>query len=111
MTHIIKQLLINSMIKLPVELVDIIKDFTFLDKIQQHSKNQKDITLHYLIQSINAIYEFQGEPVFLYHSQINTCYCCGNFIMKDAVYQHYPMYIKCKCDKKCIDEYHTMMIN
>jgi hypothetical protein len=111
MTHITKQLLINSLIKLPVELVDIIKDFTFLDKIQQNSKNQKDITLHYLIQCSNAVYEYQGEYLYLYASQIKSCYCCGNFKMNDNIYQNYPINIKCKCDRECEEEYYNIMIN
>ena len=108
MTNIIKQLLINSMIKLPIELVDIIKDYTFYDKIQQYSKNQKDITLHYLIQSMNAIYEYQGEPVFLYHSKINSCYCCGNFKMNNIEYPQYPINIQCSCDNSSMEEYYTI---
>ena len=95
MTHITKKLLVNSLIKLPVELVDIIKDYVFMDKVQQYSKNQKDITLHYLIQSLKEVYEiYDNEYIYLYGLQTSICHWCGNYRM-DIDDIKYPRNIKC----------------
>ena len=106
-----KQLLINSLIQLPIELVDIIKDFTFMDKVQLHSKTQKDITLHYFMQYLKEVYEEEGEYLYVYNPSKNNCRCCGDFKMNNIMYENYPINMKCKCDGEREEEYYNIMIN
>ena len=97
----IKQLLVDSIHILPDELLRIVKDYVFYDKIQYQSKKNKDDHLHMMLQMYWAVsmrrYIDCDDAEFLYRSKIDNCSRCGEFVCLNHHIVDIPSTIRCTC--------------
>lgn len=116
--YIHKQLLINSIKKLPNDILNLIKDFIFnsniiqfikVHKIKQMISIKKDKCLYWIIQRPLLTYRLNDDEEVNYYPIINNCYDCGEYLVGingfiDSYIKKFvdPDYIidkvRCKCN-------------
>lgn len=116
--YILKQLLINSIKKLPIDVLNLIKDFIFnsniiqfikVHKIKQMISIEKDTCLYWIIQRPLLTYRLNDDERVNYYPIINNCYDCGEYLVGvngfiDSYIKKFidPNYIidkvRCKCN-------------
>ena len=115
-----KQLLVNNLRLIP-ELINIVKDFAFYDKVSEVSRNLKNVLIAGLDESFepgSGIGHQSTEgtgilgnaempyiryrhtaiqlPEFLYHNfQFVACYTCGGYIMTNTILSSQDVICRC----------------
>lgn len=112
MTKYINQFLINCIKELPQDVLNKIKDFIYLNnidqwckihKIKQELKKEMDITLFWIIERFKltyTIYYAEDKECENYFPLINNCRDCGDYIIckKCTIDNSYiPEHIRCIC--------------
>ena len=115
MSHIIKQFLINSIKNLPSEILNIIKDYLFLNNIEQFVKDHKvkqkikvdmDISHYYIIQRpllTYMIHYAEDTEIENYYPLIYNCRDCGEYLVNknsDKRKSYVPLILRCCCEDK-----------
>lgn len=115
MSNIIKQLLINSIKILPTDVIIMIKDYIFLDNIEQFIKNHKlkqkikvimDISHYYIIQRPLLTYEIhyaEDTEIENYYPFIYNCRDCGEYLVNkksDKKKNYVSLKLRCQCEDK-----------
>lgn len=113
MTHYIKQFLINSIKKLPQDVLNEIKDFIFFNniiqwckihKMKQELKKEMDTTLYWIIIRPTLTYTIsyaEDDEYENYFPLINNCRNCGDYYIMFKEHEidnsYVPKHIRCIC--------------
>lgn len=115
MDYIIKQFLINSIKILPIDVLNMIKDYIFLNNIKQfikiHKIKQKikvnmDISHYYIIQRPLLTYEIyyaEDTEIENYYPFIHNCRDCGEYLVNknsDKKKNYVSLKLRCQCEDK-----------
>lgn len=115
MSHIIKQFLINSIKNLPSEILNIIKDYLFLNNIEYFIKNHKikqeikvnmDVSHYYIIQRPLLTYEIhyaEDTEIENCFPLIYNCRDCGEYLVNKNSHKekrYVPLKLRCHCEDK-----------